>query len=93
MGIKESIPGATEDPVGAGLISDAYAARLSGPDDTTAAAVVLEEAMRTVLEGVVVLLAGACALALTLVEFHETSMSMSILMVSTISSARLVKAR
>ena len=83
----------TEDPVGVRLISDAYVAGPSGPDDTTAGVIVLEEAMKTVLEGVVALLAGACALASTLIDFHETSMSISMLMVSAISSARLVKTR
>lgn len=45
--------------------------------------------MRSVLEDISALLTDACALELTLVEFHDTSISM--LMISSISSARLRK--
>jgi len=45
--------------------------------------------MRSVLEGISTLLTGAYILELTLVEFHDTSISM--LIISSISSARLRK--
>ena len=65
---------------------------ISPPDplDTTAAVALPGRALGSVLEGVSALLTGAWALALTLVEFHD--ISISILIVSRISSARLRKA-
>ena len=60
------------------------------PLDTIAAVALPGVALGSVLERVSALLTGACPLALTLVEFHDISISM--LMVSRISSARLRKA-
>ncbi len=91
MGIKESIWVPTDGPASDGCVI-AGMGLMRPPDalDTTAAVALPGVAMGSVLDGVLALLTGACTLALMFVEFHD--ISMSILMVSRISSARLRKA-